>query len=48
LHHFRDERNWLGITGHGFDRLVGTFPTPSLSVTEPAAHGIPHPSQTEP
>jgi hypothetical protein len=29
LHHFKNERYWLGVTRHGGDMLLGTLPDPS-------------------
>lgn len=29
LHHFKNERYWMGVTRHGGDMLLGTFPDPA-------------------
>jgi hypothetical protein len=42
LHHYRNERYWMGITTNVADRVLGTFPERSaveLSATAMALHG---------
>lgn len=40
LHHFKNERYWLGVTTHLGDRVLGTFPDPKQVPTSPTCRTL--------
>jgi sterol desaturase/sphingolipid hydroxylase (fatty acid hydroxylase superfamily) len=40
LHHYKNEQYWFGVTVHGADRLLGTYPDPSQVPTSPTARTL--------
>jgi sterol desaturase/sphingolipid hydroxylase (fatty acid hydroxylase superfamily) len=40
LHHYKNEQYWFGVTVHGADRLLGTYPDPSEVPTSETARTL--------
>lgn len=40
LHHFKNERYWMGVTMHAADHLLGTFPDPRRVATSPSCRDL--------
>ena len=40
LHHFKNERHWLGVTSHLGDRVLGTYPDPNRVESSPTCRSL--------